>query len=75
VSTRKSLKILGFILRLFSWLVPSSAARKLPRCEPKNSKPAPRCRRDIEVLLHHRAGAADLVTDHGADLRQQAPDV
>ena len=27
--------------------------------------------RDVEILLHHRAGAADLVADHRAGLRQQ----
>ena len=27
--------------------------------------------RNAEILLHHRAGAADLVADHGAELRQQ----
>ena len=27
--------------------------------------------RDVEILLHHRAGAADLVADQRADLRQQ----
>ena len=26
---------------------------------------------DVEILLHHRAGAADLVTDQAACLRQQ----
>ncbi len=26
---------------------------------------------NAEILLHHRAGAADLVADHGAELRQQ----
>ena len=26
---------------------------------------------NVEILLHHRAGAADLVADHGAELRQQ----
>ena len=35
-------------------------------------KHAPRAgMRDVEILLHHRAGAADLVTNQAACLRQQ----